>query len=83
VLVLDGNSFAGDQLVGTLGVTTTGEKRILGLVQTASADSRLISLCWSCLTARRVCGRRCETSSVTGSKCSGVNGTIGRIGRIG
>ena len=32
VLVLDGKTFAGDQLVIALGVTTTGEKRILGLV---------------------------------------------------
>lgn len=30
VLVLDGKTFAGDQLVIALGVTATGEKRILG-----------------------------------------------------
>ena len=42
VLVLDGKSFAGDQLVVALGVTTTGEKRILGLVQTASENKRVI-----------------------------------------
>jgi transposase-like protein len=41
VLVLDGKSFAGDQLVVALGVTTTGEKRILGLVQTASTNTRV------------------------------------------
>ena len=43
VLVLDGKSFAGDQLVIALGVTTTGEKRILGLVQTASENQRVIA----------------------------------------
>ena len=36
MLVLDGKTFAGDQLVIALGVAATGEKRILGLVQTAS-----------------------------------------------
>lgn len=42
VLVLDGKTFAGDQLVLALGVTATGEKRILGLVQTASENKRVI-----------------------------------------
>jgi transposase-like protein len=43
VLVLDGKAFAGDQLVIALGVTGTGEKRILGLVQTASENRRVIA----------------------------------------
>ena len=43
MLVLDGKTFAGDQLVIALGVTTTGEKRILGLVQTASENRRVIA----------------------------------------
>lgn len=43
VLVLDGKSFAGDQVVLALGVTTMGEKRILGLVQTASENKRVIA----------------------------------------
>jgi putative transposase len=43
VLVLDGKAFAGDQLVVALGVTSTGEKRILGLVQTASENKRVIT----------------------------------------
>ncbi len=38
VLVLDGKSFATDQLVIALGVTATGEKHILGLVQTATEN---------------------------------------------
>jgi putative transposase len=43
VLVLDGKTFAGDQLVIALGVTATGEKRILGLVRTASENKRVIA----------------------------------------
>jgi putative transposase len=43
VLVLDGKAFAGEQLVVALGVTTTGEKRILGLVQTASENKPVIA----------------------------------------
>jgi transposase-like protein len=43
VLILDGKSFAGDQLVIALGVTTTGEKRILGLIHTASENRRVIA----------------------------------------
>lgn len=42
-MVLDGKTFAGDQLVIALGVTGTGEKRILGLVQTASENKRVIA----------------------------------------
>ncbi len=41
VLRLDGKTFASDQVVIALGVTTTGEKRILGLVQTASENKRV------------------------------------------
>lgn len=43
VLMLDGKSFAREQMVIALGVTTTGEKRILGLVQTASENKRVIA----------------------------------------
>ena len=41
--MLDGKTFAGDQLVIALGVTATGEKRILGLMQTASENKRVIA----------------------------------------
>lgn len=41
VLVLDGKTFARDQLVVALGVTATGEKRILALVQTATENRRV------------------------------------------
>ncbi len=37
----DGKSFAADQVVLALGVTTTGEKRILGLVQAGTENKRV------------------------------------------
>ena len=40
VLLLDGKTFADDQMVVALGVTTEGEKRVLGLVQTATENKR-------------------------------------------
>ena len=40
VLLLDGKPFADDQVVIALGVTTDGEKRVLGLVQTATENKR-------------------------------------------
>jgi putative transposase len=43
VLFLDGKTFARDQLVIALGVTRTGEKRVLGLVQTATENTRVCS----------------------------------------
>ena len=54
VLVLDGKTFAGDQLVVALGVTATGEKRILGLVQTARENKRVIAAFLRELGARGV-----------------------------
>ncbi len=39
VLVLDGKTFAADSVVMALGVTRTGEKHLLWLVQTASENS--------------------------------------------
>jgi transposase-like protein len=43
VLMLDGKTFAGDQLVMELGVSAAGEKHFLGLVQTASENKRVIA----------------------------------------
>ncbi len=40
VLLLDGKTFASEQVVIALGVTTTGEKRLLGLVHTATENKR-------------------------------------------
>jgi len=42
VLLLDGKSFADDQVVIALGVSTTGMTRILGLVQTAPENKRAL-----------------------------------------
>lgn len=43
VLVLDGKTFATDSLVMALGVTRTGHKRLLGLIQTATENGRVCS----------------------------------------
>lgn len=52
VLVLDGKTFAQDTLVIALGVTTTGEKRILGLIQTGSENKVACSQFLRSLVAR-------------------------------
>ena len=52
VLLLDGKSFADDQGVIALGVTTTGEKRIMGLVQTATENTRVCAAFLRELVAR-------------------------------
>jgi putative transposase len=52
VLLLDGKSFASDQLVVARGVTTTGEKRILGLVQTATENKAVCAILLRDLKAR-------------------------------
>ena len=54
VLVLDGKTFAADQLVIAFGVTTTGEKRILGLIQTATEHTRVCARCLRELVERGV-----------------------------
>jgi transposase-like protein len=41
VLLVDGKAFADDQMVIALGVTTTSEKRVLGMVQTATEHKRV------------------------------------------
>jgi transposase-like protein len=43
VLVLDGKTFAKEQLVIALGVTVEGKKRILGVVQTATENRRVMA----------------------------------------
>ena len=92
VLVLEGKTFAGDPLVIALGVTATGEKRILGLVQTASENTRVIASFLRALGERgfpldqpsspcsmgpRACARRCGTSSGM-SRCNAARGTHAR-----
>ena len=61
VLVLDGKTFAADQLVIALGVTTTGEKRLLGLVQTATENKG---------SARASCGSSASAGSGPRASCS-------------
>ena len=39
-LLVDGKTFAADAMIIALGVTTTGEKRVLGLLQTATENRR-------------------------------------------
>jgi len=68
VLVLDGKTFAQDAIVIALGVTRTGEKRLLGLVQTASENKRVC----------QAFARRCATSSAM-CPSSDVSGTSGRM----
>jgi putative transposase len=52
VLLLDGKHFAADQVVMALGVTTTGEKRLLGMVQTATENKRVCAAFLQALIAR-------------------------------
>jgi transposase-like protein len=52
VLIVDGKTFATDQIVVALGVTSTGEKRIVGLVQTATENRRTIGAFLRELTER-------------------------------
>jgi transposase-like protein len=54
VLVLDGKTFAQDTLVIALGVTTTGEKRILGVIQTGSENKTACSQFLRSLVARGI-----------------------------
>lgn len=93
VLVLDGKTFAGDQLVLALGVTMTGEKRILGLVQTATENRRVCASFLRELGERGFPlegpllvvldgskGLRAAVREVYGRawRCNGVSGTSGR-----
>ena len=43
VLFLDGKTFADDEMVIALGVTLSGEKRILGFVQTETENERVVA----------------------------------------
>jgi transposase-like protein len=51
-VVLDGKSLAGDAVVLALGVTLAGEKRLLGLVQTATENTRVLTEFLQRLVAR-------------------------------
>jgi transposase-like protein len=68
VLIVDGKSFAKDQLIVALGVTSTGEKRILGLVQTATENRRTIGAFLRELTERGVASTGRLLVVIDGSK---------------
>ena len=51
-LLIDGKTFADDQLVIALGVTLRGEKRVLGLVETATENQRVCAAFLRELVAR-------------------------------
>lgn len=51
-LVLDGKTFAEDAMVIALGITATGEKKILGFVQTATENERVCAAFLQGLVAR-------------------------------
>jgi transposase-like protein len=51
-LVLDGKTFAEDAMVIALGITATGEKHILGFVQTATENDRVCAAFLQSLVAR-------------------------------
>jgi transposase-like protein len=79
-LLLDGKTCAADAMVVALGVTLTGEKVILGFVQTATENARVCaasggtraSSAW--WMAPRGCGRRSPASSARRRPCNGANG---------
>ena len=78
VLLHDGKTFASEQLVIALGVTTAGDKRILGMVHSATEHKRACFArrrnSWSCWMGRRACAPRCAKRTAT-CPCSAVNGT--------
>jgi transposase-like protein len=51
-LFLDGKTFAADELVIALGITLQGEKRVLGLVQTATENQRVCAALLRALVER-------------------------------
>ncbi len=93
-LVLDGKTFAQDSMVIALGITLTGEKVVLGFVQTATENERVCAAFLRELVARglrvgarpprsssmapRASGRRSRASSAPRPPSSAVSGTSGR-----
>jgi len=80
-VVLDGKTFAQDRMVIALGVTLTGEKVVLGFVQTATENERVCAAFLRSLVARGLCvdrgllvvldgakGLRAAVSSVFGAQ---------------
>ncbi len=93
-LFLDGKTFAADELVIALGITLTGEKVLLGFVQTGTENERVCTAFLRALLerglraeqgllciidGRRACGRRSRRSSARRRWCSAVSGTSERM----
>lgn len=93
-LFLDGKTFAEDRMVIALGITLTGEKVLLGFVQTATENERVCAAFPRDLVARglridqsllvvldggpRDSGRRSRRSSAPRPSCNAVSGISGR-----
>ena len=70
-LILDGKTFAEDGMVIALGVTVTGEKVILGFVQTATENETVCAAFLRELVERGLCGTRTGSCvSSTGRRAS-------------
>jgi transposase-like protein len=67
-LVLDGKTFAQDSMVIALGITLTGEKVVLGFVQTATENERVCAAFLRSLMARGLRGDRGLVVVLDGAK---------------
>jgi putative transposase len=67
-VVLDGKTFAADAMVVAVGVWTTGEKRILGFVQTATENRAVCADFLRSLLARGLCIEQGLLVVIDGSK---------------
>ena len=92
-LLLDGKTFARESMVIALGVTLTGEKIVLGFVQTATENEKVCSAFLRELVERGLntergllcvvdgakgCGRRSARSSGPRRRCNAASGINGR-----
>lgn len=74
-VVLDGKTFADDQMVVAVGVWATGEKRILGFVQTATENRVVCADFLRSLLARGLCLEQGLLVVIDGSK--GLRAAVG------
>ena len=93
-LVLDGKTFAEATMVVALGITMTGDKRFLGVVETDTENEKVLTPFLRSLVERGLrglpgaagdrgwrqggSGRRCGKPSATAPWCNGVSGTSAR-----
>ena len=93
-LFMDGKTFPPDEMIIALGVTLTGEKVILGLLQTATENEKVTKEfldqlldrglkieegCWSSLMVLKDCGPRYARCFATRRSFKGANGTSGKM----